>query len=139
MSNLEKANLLACQVQSRHVVRTVSAGQGVIKAAKSAGLDLVPVSFGCAEEARLMLQGWSAFVKGIPEGDRNLLFKTVEYSNSYAVISPQMAKQSFSPMCGRSIYAQGTIDAVLFHAKKVKSRAEKHIDDHVLLTRGNLR
>ncbi|KAK4747733.1 hypothetical protein SAY87_014319 [Trapa incisa] len=31
-------------------------GQGVIKAAKSAGLDLVPVSFGCAEEARYSMK-----------------------------------------------------------------------------------
>lgn len=43
-------------------------------------------------------------------------------------------------VCGRSIYAEGTVDAVLFLAKKVKSKAEKRIYNMIdVLREGNMR
>ncbi|XP_041013594.1 4-hydroxy-tetrahydrodipicolinate reductase 2, chloroplastic-like [Juglans microcarpa x Juglans regia] len=263
-------------------------GKAVIKAADSAGLNLVPVSFGSAEEcgktvqvngkdflvhgpadrenvlasvfdehpnlividytvpstvndnAELYCRVGVPFVMGTTGGDRDRLYKTVEDSKVYAVISPQMGKQvvaflaameimakefpgafsgyslqvmeshqaskvdtsgtakavvscfqklgvSFdmdqiqmirdprrqfemvgvpeehlpghafhmyhltSPdetvsfefqhnVCGRSIYAEGTIDAVLFLAKKVRSKADKRIYDMIdVLREGNMR
>ncbi|WRX22929.1 Dihydrodipicolinate reductase [Theobroma cacao] len=209
-------------------------GKAVIKAADSAGLHIVPVSFGAEKESgqtiemcgkeilvhgpseresilasvfheypNLVMVDYSVpaavndnaelyskvgvpFVMGTTGGDRDRLYKTVEDSNVYAVISPQMGKQvvaflaameimaeqfpgAFSGyslqiqmirdpkqqiemvgvpeehlaghafhlycltspdetvsfefqhnVCGRSIYAEGTVDAVLFLAKKVR-------------------
>lgn len=43
-------------------------------------------------------------------------------------------------VCGRSIYAEGTVDAILFLAKKVKSNADKRIYDMIdVLREGNMR
>lgn len=43
-------------------------------------------------------------------------------------------------VCGRSIYAEGTVDAALFLAKKVKSKAEKRIYNMIdVLREGNMR
>ncbi|XP_060218013.1 4-hydroxy-tetrahydrodipicolinate reductase 1, chloroplastic-like isoform X2 [Lycium barbarum] len=43
-------------------------------------------------------------------------------------------------VCGRSIYAEGTVDAILFLAKKVKLKEEKRIYDMIdVLREGNLR
>ncbi|CAI9092864.1 OLC1v1028207C1 [Oldenlandia corymbosa var. corymbosa] len=43
-------------------------------------------------------------------------------------------------VCGRSIYAEGTVDAVLFLAKKVQEKAEKRIYDMIdVLREGNMR
>ncbi|KAL8031794.1 hypothetical protein ABFX02_13G051500 [Erythranthe guttata] len=43
-------------------------------------------------------------------------------------------------VCGRSIYAEGTVDAVLFLAKKVKSNPDKRIYDMIdVLREGNMR
>nr|GMC46791.1 4-hydroxy-tetrahydrodipicolinate reductase 1, chloroplastic-like [Ipomoea batatas] len=43
-------------------------------------------------------------------------------------------------VCGRSIYAEGTVDAVLFLAKKVKAKADKRIYDMIdVLQEGNMR
>lgn len=43
-------------------------------------------------------------------------------------------------VCGRSIYAEGTVDAVLFLAKKVRAKAEKRIYDMIdVLREGNMR
>ncbi|XAR58184.1 4-hydroxy-tetrahydrodipicolinate reductase [Bertholletia excelsa] len=43
-------------------------------------------------------------------------------------------------VCGRSIYAEGTVDAAIFLAKKVKSKAEKRIYDMIdVLREGNMR
>ncbi|XP_010526968.1 PREDICTED: 4-hydroxy-tetrahydrodipicolinate reductase 2, chloroplastic [Tarenaya hassleriana] len=263
-------------------------GKAVIKAADSAGVNIVPTSFGSAEEAgkifnvcgkEILVHGPSErekvlasvfekypdlivvdytipsavndnaelyskvgvpFVMGTTGGDRDKLYKTVEDSKIYAVISPQMGKQvvaflaamdimaeqfpgAFSGyslkvmeshqsskldasgtakaviscfqklgvsydmdqiemirdpqqqiemvgvpeehlsghafhlyhltspdetvsfefqhnVCGRSIYAEGTVDAVLFLAKKIKSKAEKRIYNMIdVLREGNMR
>ncbi|KAE8700925.1 4-hydroxy-tetrahydrodipicolinate reductase 2 [Hibiscus syriacus] len=261
-------------------------GKSIIKAADSAGLHIVPVSFGAEESGQtaelcgkeILVHGPSEresilssvfqeypdlivvdytvpatvndnaelyckvgvpFVMGTTGGDRDRLYKTVEESKVYAVISPQMGKQvvaflaameimaeqfhgafsgyslqvmeshqaskldtsgtakaviscfrklgvSFdmdqiqmirdpkqqietvgvpeehllghafhlyhltSPdqtvsfefqhnVCGRSIYAEGTVDAVLFLAKKVKSKEEKRIYNMIdVLREGNM-
>ncbi|PON60633.1 Dihydrodipicolinate reductase-type [Trema orientale] len=43
-------------------------------------------------------------------------------------------------VCGRSIYAEGTVDAVIFLANKVQSKAEKRIYDMIdVLREGNMR
>lgn len=43
-------------------------------------------------------------------------------------------------VCGRSIYAEGTVDAILFLAKMVKSNADKRIYDMIdVLREGNMR
>ncbi|CAO2835942.1 unnamed protein product [Amaranthus hypochondriacus] len=43
-------------------------------------------------------------------------------------------------VCGRSIYAEGTVDAVLFLAKKVQSKADKRIYNMIdVLREGNMR
>lgn len=43
-------------------------------------------------------------------------------------------------VCGRSIYAEGTVDAILFLAKKVKLKEEKRIYDMIdVLREGNMR
>ncbi|KAG6392226.1 hypothetical protein SASPL_146439 [Salvia splendens] len=43
-------------------------------------------------------------------------------------------------VCGRSIYAEGTVDATLFLAKKVRSKADKRIYDMIdVLREGNMR
>ncbi|CAI0473583.1 unnamed protein product [Linum tenue] len=263
-------------------------GKAVIKAADSAGLQILPLSFGSAEESghvievcgrSIEIHGPSTreaalastydehpnmivvdytipgavndnaetyckvgvpFVIGTTGGDRDRLYKTVEDSKNYAVISPQMGKQvvafldametmaerspgafsgyklqvmeshqagkldvsgtakaviscfqklgvSFdmndvqlirdpnqqvemvgvpeeylsghafhmyhltSPdetvsfefqhnVCGRSIYAEGTVDAIIFLSKKVMLKAEKRIYNMIdVLREGNMR
>ncbi|GAA0152472.1 oxidoreductase [Lithospermum erythrorhizon] len=43
-------------------------------------------------------------------------------------------------VCGRSIYAEGTVDAVLFLAKKIQEKADKKIYDMIdVLREGNMR
>ncbi|EPS68993.1 hypothetical protein M569_05773, partial [Genlisea aurea] len=43
-------------------------------------------------------------------------------------------------VCGRSIYAEGTVDAILFLTNKVKTKAEKRIYDMIdVLREGNMR
>lgn len=129
-------------------------GKAVIKAAESAGLQLVPVSFGCEEEAgktievcgkEILVHGPSdresilasvfheypnmivvdytvpdavnsnaelyskvgvPFVMGTTGGDRNCLYKTVEDSTVYAVISPQMGKQVVAFLAAMEIMAE---------------------------------
>ncbi|XP_057992195.1 4-hydroxy-tetrahydrodipicolinate reductase 2, chloroplastic isoform X2 [Hevea brasiliensis] len=43
-------------------------------------------------------------------------------------------------VCGRSIYAEGTVDAIIFLAKKIQSRADKRIYNMIdVLREGNMR
>ncbi|PWA49990.1 dihydrodipicolinate reductase [Artemisia annua] len=238
-------------------------GEAVIEAGISAGLHIVPASFGVQkdagktvevggkniqvyvpnavnENAELYCKSGVPFVMGTTGGDRDLLYKTVQDANLYAVISPQMGKQvvaflaamdimstqfpgAFSGytlevseshqatkldtsgtakaviscfqklgvdfdidqvqlirdpkqqvemvgvpeehlnghafhmyhltspdgtvsfefqhnVCGRSIYAEGAIDAALFLAKKIQSKADKKIYDMIdVLREGNMR
>ncbi|KAM3407226.1 hypothetical protein ACQJBY_000963 [Aegilops geniculata] len=146
------------------------------------------------------------FVMGTTGGDRQLLNKTVQDANVYAVISPQMGKQVVaflaameimaekfpgafagyklevnlvrdpeeqlaivgvpeehlgghafhnyhltSPdetvsfefqhnVCGRSIYAEGTVDAAMFLHTKIRSGADKKLYDMIdVLREGNMR
>ncbi|XP_030528130.1 4-hydroxy-tetrahydrodipicolinate reductase 1, chloroplastic [Rhodamnia argentea] len=129
-------------------------GKAVIKAAESAGLDLIPMSFGHAKEAgktvevcgkEIKVHGPSdresvlasvfrehpnmivvdytvpdavnsnaelycnvgvPFVIGTTGGDRDRLYKTVEDSNVYAVISPQMGKQVVAFLAAMEIMAE---------------------------------
>ncbi|GAV65105.1 DapB_N domain-containing protein/DapB_C domain-containing protein [Cephalotus follicularis] len=129
-------------------------GKAVIKAADSAGLQLIPVSFGCEEESgktvqvcgqEIVVHGPSRretvlaslfdqypeiivvdytiptavndnaelyakvgvpFVMGTTGGDRDLLYKTVEDSGVYAVISPQMGKQVVAFLAAMEIMAE---------------------------------
>ncbi|GAV67164.1 DapB_N domain-containing protein/DapB_C domain-containing protein [Cephalotus follicularis] len=128
-------------------------GKAVIKAADSAGLHLLPVSFGCEEESGQTVQVWGQeivvhpvsqretvlaslfdqypnlivvdytiptavndnaelyakvgvpFVMGTTGGDRDLLYKTVKDSGVYAVISPQMGKQVVAFLAAMEIMA----------------------------------
>jgi 4-hydroxy-tetrahydrodipicolinate reductase len=129
-------------------------GKAVINAAEAAGLNVVPVSFGCEEESgqtfevcgrEFLVHGPSdresflesvrdkfpnliivdytvpdavngnaelyskvgvPFVIGTTGGDRDLLYKTVEDSNNYAVISPQMGKQVVAFLAAMEIMAE---------------------------------
>ncbi|XP_021887903.1 4-hydroxy-tetrahydrodipicolinate reductase 2, chloroplastic-like [Carica papaya] len=129
-------------------------GKAVIKAAESAGLHIVPMSFGSAEEAgqtveicgkEILVHGPAdrvsilssvfneypdlivvdytvpnavndnaelyckvgvPFVMGTTGGDRDLLYKTVEDSKIYAVISPQMGKQVVAFLAAMEIMAK---------------------------------
>ncbi|XP_027335507.1 4-hydroxy-tetrahydrodipicolinate reductase 2, chloroplastic-like [Abrus precatorius] len=129
-------------------------GKAVINAAESAGLHVVPVSFGCEEESgqtfqisgkEFLVHGPSdresvlasvlekypnlivvdytvpsavngnaelyskvgvPFVMGTTGGDRDLLYKTVEDSKIYAVISPQMGKQVVAFLAAMEIMAE---------------------------------
>ncbi|KAL3752868.1 hypothetical protein ACJRO7_000292 [Eucalyptus globulus] len=202
-------------------------GKAVIKAADSAELDLIPMSFGCVEEAgktvevffrehpNMIVVDYTApdvvnsnaelycnvgvpFVMGTTGGDRDRLYKTVKDSNVYAIISLEMGKHvvaflaameimaeqfpgAFSGyslkefiqveshqsskldtsgtakaviccfeklgvsfdmdqvgceiivsfefqhnVCGRSIYGEGTVGAVLILAKKIQQKADQH-------------
>ncbi|KAF4355425.1 hypothetical protein F8388_015179 [Cannabis sativa] len=129
-------------------------GQAVINAADSAGLNIVPVSFGSEEESGtivqvcgkdITVQGPSKrestlaslyteypnlivvdytvpaavndnaelyssvgvpFVMGTTGGDRDRLYKTVDESKIYAVISPQMGKQVVAFLAAMEIMAE---------------------------------
>ncbi|CAM8992728.1 unnamed protein product [Rhodiola kirilowii] len=129
-------------------------GKSVIEAAISAGLDLVPVSFGCQADAGkvvhvagkdIQVHGTSGredvlksvlddhpnlivvdytvpdavnvnaelyckvgvpFVMGTTGGDRQKLMKTVQDSNIYTVISPQMGKQVVAFLAAMEIMAE---------------------------------
>ncbi|XP_065862039.1 4-hydroxy-tetrahydrodipicolinate reductase 1, chloroplastic-like [Euphorbia lathyris] len=129
-------------------------GKAVIKAADSAGLQILPVSFGAPEEsgctvqmcgndikihgpseredvlasmvreypnlivvdftvpaavndnANLYSKVGVPFVMGTTGGDRDQLYKTVEDSNIYAVISPQMGKQVVAFLAAMEIMAE---------------------------------
>ncbi|CAM8892454.1 unnamed protein product [Rhodiola kirilowii] len=129
-------------------------GKSVIEAAVSAGLNLVPVSFGCQADAGtvvnvagkdIQVHGTSGredvlksvlddhpnlivvdytvpdavndnaelyckmgvpFVMGTTGGDRQKLMKTVQDSNIYAVISPQMGKQVVAFLAAMEIMAE---------------------------------
>uniref|UniRef100_A0A2N9EQ15 4-hydroxy-tetrahydrodipicolinate reductase n=1 Tax=Fagus sylvatica TaxID=28930 RepID=A0A2N9EQ15_FAGSY len=129
-------------------------GKAVIKAADSAGLNIVPLSFGSAEETGqtvqvsgkdILLHGAAdrenvlasvfdqhpnlvvvdytvpsavndnaelyckigvPFVMGTTGGDRDRLYKTVEDSKVYAVISPQMGKQVVAFLAAMDIMAE---------------------------------
>ncbi|KAK6244067.1 hypothetical protein QUC31_010476 [Theobroma cacao] len=129
-------------------------GKAVIKAADSAGLHIVPVSFGAEKESgqtiemcgkeilvhgpseresilasvfheypNLVMVDYSVpaavndnaelyskvgvpFVMGTTGGDRDRLYKTVEDSNVYAVISPQMGKQVVAFLAAMEIMAE---------------------------------
>lgn len=129
-------------------------GKAVIQAADSAGLNIVPVSFGSEEESgttvevcgkQITVRGPSEreralsslfeenpnlivvdytvpaavndnaelycrvgvpFVMGTTGGDRDLLYKTVEDSKVYAVISPQMGKQVVAFLAAMEIMAE---------------------------------
>ncbi|PON48567.1 Dihydrodipicolinate reductase [Trema orientale] len=136
-------------------------GKAVINAADSAGLDIVPVSFGSEEESgntvqvcgkEITVQGPSKrestlaslfdeypnlivvdytvpaavndnaelyckvgvpFVMGTTGGDRDLLYKTVENSKVYAVVSPQMGKQLMESHQASKGDTSGTAKAVI--------------------------
>ncbi|XP_038897260.1 4-hydroxy-tetrahydrodipicolinate reductase 2, chloroplastic isoform X2 [Benincasa hispida] len=129
-------------------------GKAVIKAADSAGLNVVPVSFGSLEESGLTIQASGKdilvhgpsdrenvlasvfdeypnlivvdytvpsavndnaelyckvgipFVMGTTGGDRDRLYKTVDDSKVYAVISPQMGKQVVAFLAAMEIMAE---------------------------------
>ncbi|XP_008243084.1 PREDICTED: 4-hydroxy-tetrahydrodipicolinate reductase 2, chloroplastic [Prunus mume] len=129
-------------------------GKAIIQAADSAGLGVVPVSFGSAEESgqtvqvgatEIVVHGPSErestlasllekypnlivvdftvpsavndnaelygkvgvpFVMGTTGGDRDQLYKTVEDSKVYAVISPQMGKQVVAFLAAMEIMAE---------------------------------
>ncbi|KAH9624184.1 hypothetical protein KSS87_000550 [Heliosperma pusillum] len=129
-------------------------GKSVIEAAVNAGLHIVPVSFGAAEEsgqsvqiggkeiqvhsqseredilastyekypnlvvvdytvptavndnAELYCKVGVPFVIGTTGGDRERLYKTVEDTNNYAVISPQMGKQVVAFLAAMEIMAE---------------------------------
>ncbi|XP_020539321.1 4-hydroxy-tetrahydrodipicolinate reductase 2, chloroplastic isoform X2 [Jatropha curcas] len=129
-------------------------GKAVIKAADTAGLQILSVSFGSAEEsgqtvqvcgkdikihgpseredvlaslydeypnlivvdytvpsavndnANLYCKVGVPFVMGTTGGDRDLLYKTVEDSKVYAVISPQMGKQVVAFLAAMEIMAE---------------------------------
>ncbi|XP_050203921.1 4-hydroxy-tetrahydrodipicolinate reductase 2, chloroplastic [Mercurialis annua] len=129
-------------------------GKAVIKAADSAGLQILPVSFGSPEEsgqnvqvcgkdikiygpseredvlatmynehpnlivvdytvptavngnADLYCKVGVPFVMGTTGGDRDLLYKVVEHSKVYAVISPQMGKQVVAFLAAMDIMAE---------------------------------
>ncbi|PRQ49878.1 putative 4-hydroxy-tetrahydrodipicolinate reductase [Rosa chinensis] len=129
-------------------------GKAIISAAESAGLDVVPVSFGSAQESgqaiqvgtkEILVHGPSEresilesllvkypnlivvdftvpsavndnaelycrvgvpFVMGTTGRDRDQLYKTVEDSKIYAVISPQMGKQVFAFLATMEIMAE---------------------------------
>ncbi|XP_044507487.1 4-hydroxy-tetrahydrodipicolinate reductase 2, chloroplastic-like isoform X2 [Mangifera indica] len=91
-------------------------GKAVIKAADTIGLQLVPVSFGSEEEsgktlevcdnAELYCKVGVPFVMGTTGGDRDKLYKTVENSRVYAVISPQMGKQVVAFLAAMEIMAE---------------------------------
>eukprot|EP00245_Coleochaete_scutata_P012112 TRINITY_DN4653_c0_g1_i1.p1 TRINITY_DN4653_c0_g1~~TRINITY_DN4653_c0_g1_i1.p1 ORF type:complete len:264 (-),score=49.87 TRINITY_DN4653_c0_g1_i1:331-1122(-) len=62
--------------------------------------------------------------------------------HTYQVISPDntVAFEFQHNVCGRSIYAQGTVDAVLFLAKKVAEKQAKKIYNMIdVLKEGNMR
>ncbi|WCJ27085.1 4-hydroxy-tetrahydrodipicolinate reductase 1 chloroplastic [Euphorbia peplus] len=128
-------------------------GKAVIKAADSAGLQILPISFGAPEEsgfvemcgkhikihgpderedvlastfrehpnlivvdytvpaavndnATLYSKVGVPFVMGTTGGDRDLLYKTVQDSKIYAVISPQMGKQVVAFLAAMEIMAE---------------------------------
>ncbi|KAF2325635.1 hypothetical protein GH714_031508 [Hevea brasiliensis] len=136
-------------------------GKAVIKAADSAGLQILPVSFGSPDEsgnivqvcgndikihgpperedvlasiydehpnlivvdytvpaavndnAELYCKVGVPFVMGTTGGDRDLLYKTVEDSKIYAVISPQMGKQVLESHQAGKLDTSGTAKAVI--------------------------
>nr|GMC50312.1 4-hydroxy-tetrahydrodipicolinate reductase 1, chloroplastic-like [Ipomoea batatas] len=62
--------------------------------------------------------------------------------HSYHLTSPDgtVAFEFQHNVCGRSVYAEGTVDAVLFLANKVKSKANQRIYDMIdVLQEGNMR
>lgn len=62
--------------------------------------------------------------------------------HTYSLTSPDntVAFQFQHNVCGRSIYAQGTIDAVIFLARKVQLKAEKRLYNMIdVLREGNMR
>ncbi|CAM6083072.1 unnamed protein product [Calypogeia fissa] len=62
--------------------------------------------------------------------------------HTYRVVSPDgtVAFEFQHNVCGRSIYAEGTVDAVLFLAKKVELKTEKKVYDMIdVLREGNMR
>lgn len=129
-------------------------GTSVIESALSAGVDVIPVSFGSEEDSgeivniggkdieihgpkeaeellssvfqeypRLVVVDYTApsavndngdlyckvgvpFVMGTTGGDRNRLYKTVQNSNVYALISPQMGKQVVAFLAAMEIMSE---------------------------------
>ncbi|KAL8171090.1 hypothetical protein V2J09_022894, partial [Rumex salicifolius] len=62
--------------------------------------------------------------------------------HTYRLLSPDntVSFEFQHNVCGRSIYAEGTVDAVLFLAKKVQSKEEKKIYDMIdVLREGSMR
>ncbi|XP_051125620.1 4-hydroxy-tetrahydrodipicolinate reductase 2, chloroplastic-like [Andrographis paniculata] len=62
--------------------------------------------------------------------------------HTYRLISPDgtVSFEFQHNVCGRSIYAEGTVDAILFLAKKVNLNADKRIYDMIdVLREGNMR
>lgn len=143
-------------------------GKAVVEAALSAGLHLVPMSFGSAEEsgkivhvsgrdvklhgpeerenvlaslfkeypnliavdytvpaavnenAELYCKVGVPFVMGTTGGDREKLYKTVEESKVYAVISPQMGKQVVAFLAAMEIMAEQFPGAFAGYSLEVK-------------------
>ncbi|XVE61271.1 hypothetical protein DITRI_Ditri06bG0026300 [Diplodiscus trichospermus] len=150
----QKSNLPDIPIPIMVNSSTGKMGKAVIKAADSAGLHIVPVSFGsekasgqtvevCGKE--ILVQGPSEresilasvfqdypnlivvdytvpgtvnenaelyckvgvpFVMGTSGGDRDRLYKTVEESKVYAVVSPQMGKQVVAFLAAMEIMAE---------------------------------
>lgn len=62
--------------------------------------------------------------------------------HTYQVVSPDgMVIFEFQHnVCGRSIYAEGTVDAVLFLAKKIRERSDKKLYNMIdVLREGSMR
>lgn len=58
-------------------------------------LDLILITMFSTANTELYCKFGIPFVMGTTGGDRELMYKTVEDSNVYALISPQMGKQVF--------------------------------------------
>lgn len=82
-----------------------------------------------------------------PEQQVQMVGVPVEYLNGHAfhmyhLSSPDetVTFEFQHNVCGRSIYAEGTIDAAIFLAKKVRSKADKRIYNMIdVLSEGNMR
>ncbi|KAL3752866.1 hypothetical protein ACJRO7_000290 [Eucalyptus globulus] len=104
-------------------------GKAVIKAADSAGLDLIPMSFGCAEEAGKTVEVFFCehpnmivvdyTVPDAVNRDRDRLYKTVKDSNVYVVISLQMGKQVVAFLAAMEIMTEQFLGAFYGYFLKV--------------------
>nr|XP_034888784.1 4-hydroxy-tetrahydrodipicolinate reductase 2, chloroplastic-like [Populus alba] len=145
-------------------------GSSVIMAANSAGLQILPKSFGpvkqqSEESHQAAKLDTSATAKAViscfkklgvsfddqiemiwdPKEQKELVGVPDEYLSGHAfhfyyLSSPgkTVSLEFQHNVCGRSIYAEGTIDAVLFLAEKIQSKADKRIYNIIdILREGN--